>query len=363
MPFPLSDMDGEVLSGFPGDITYIVIVGGCSAPVQLCDPINGCNCPQITANVTAYHPNTDTWTFLAPAPIPRYRHSVAVIGNKLYVIGGRTLDDVIIARVDVYDPANNSWSTESDWPFATSDFSLVVIHDNILIFGGYDQDYTSQKSVSVRLANGTWVNNQVADMFESRGDSCAVENPQGEVWVFGGFDSHSIGGFCTPLNELERYNVTSNSWAIERNLTAAAGDRSCALLHGLVHAFGGEQKDANCSYISTPTASVEVYDPSANTWTVEASLLYRRFRFTAVTWQTPDPNVQLVFLFGGQGSYNQTLSGFPLLSFVTAFSDPVFTATTNALGSTSAGPLPNAAHALSASVFALVALFLIAVNA
>ena len=60
-------------------------------------------------------------------------------------------------------------------------------------------------------------------------------------------------------------------------------------------AIGGEQKDSvvNCSY-SLPVYDVETFDPAANVWIRQRSLLESKFRFDA---EALDGRV---YVFGGQ---------------------------------------------------------------
>ncbi|GIS19025.1 MAG: hypothetical protein CM15mP120_09410 [Pseudomonadota bacterium] len=46
-------------------------------------------------------------------PVPRNQHSVAVINERIYIIGGQFNHDsqqLDQARVDIYDPVSDTWS-------------------------------------------------------------------------------------------------------------------------------------------------------------------------------------------------------------------------------------------------------------
>ena len=51
------------------------------------------------------------WTHAAPLPVPRNQHSVAVINERIYIIGGQFNHDsqqLDQARVDIYDPVSDT---------------------------------------------------------------------------------------------------------------------------------------------------------------------------------------------------------------------------------------------------------------
>lgn len=97
MPIEISDTVAETI----GDKIYIT--GGCSGDQD------GLACPSLNSRVVIFDPIQETFKLGASAPRPRYRHSTGVVGNKLYVVGGRDLTDAVISEVDVYDTLTDTW--------------------------------------------------------------------------------------------------------------------------------------------------------------------------------------------------------------------------------------------------------------
>ena len=95
MPVAVSDMVATPLGN------KIIITGGCSSENERSALDGNFYCTQITNAVSAFIPTSATFSSLPPMPRERYRHSAAVVNNKLYVIGGRDLTDTFIADVDV----------------------------------------------------------------------------------------------------------------------------------------------------------------------------------------------------------------------------------------------------------------------
>ena len=91
-------------------------------------------------NVTAtevYDPATDGWTALAPLPTPRSGGASAVLGGKLYVLGGGLPGDSISAVVERFDPAANAWERLADMPAAITGHRAVAVGDSLYVVGGF----------------------------------------------------------------------------------------------------------------------------------------------------------------------------------------------------------------------------------
>ncbi|WP_128546419.1 Kelch repeat-containing protein [Larkinella soli] len=93
-----------------------------------------------------YDPKADTWKRLADAPRVRDHISAAVVGNKLYLAGGRRSSaktnqvlETTIAEVDVYDFKTGRWETlpsESNIPTKRAGGTAVTLDNKVWIIGG-----------------------------------------------------------------------------------------------------------------------------------------------------------------------------------------------------------------------------------
>lgn len=93
---------------------------------------------------------TKKWTAAAPLPNPRTHMGDAVIGGKIYAVGGQHGHDqnlVTQASVHRWDPATNTWTKVKDLPQARSHISgaTLVLDGRIVVVGG---EIAHNKSVS-----------------------------------------------------------------------------------------------------------------------------------------------------------------------------------------------------------------------
>ena len=72
---------------------------------------------QGTQHLDMYDPNTNTWTEKAPIPAGHSGGAGAVLGQKLYVIGGYDPSTgQYLNSVHAYNPATNTWATRASMP-------------------------------------------------------------------------------------------------------------------------------------------------------------------------------------------------------------------------------------------------------
>ena len=100
----------------------------------------------VVASVDEYDPATNTWRSVRPMLLARNHHASGVVGDKLYVIGGRVASAFIsgtsnnVDLVEAYDPATNLWSARARMPTARSAIAAGVYNGHIIVPGGEVQD-------------------------------------------------------------------------------------------------------------------------------------------------------------------------------------------------------------------------------
>ncbi len=110
-----------------------------------------------------YDPSTNTWTQLPDAPRARDHFHTAIVGNKLYVAGGRdgNIGDNI-AEVDVYDFDSGQWSTlpsnTGDIPTTRSGTATVAVGQFVVVIGGEsNQTLANDEVEALNTATNSWV--------------------------------------------------------------------------------------------------------------------------------------------------------------------------------------------------------------
>jgi N-acetylneuraminic acid mutarotase len=106
IPYTVSDMSATVFPAFSGSKIVsdsIILTGGCSSPNGNEHFEGNFYCNEFTDKVSIFYPSTAKWDddLVPNMLIPRYRHCAVEVKGKLYVVGGRTDNDLAVSQVDV----------------------------------------------------------------------------------------------------------------------------------------------------------------------------------------------------------------------------------------------------------------------
>ena len=248
-------------------------------------------------------------------PSERYRHGAAFVNGKLYLTGGRDLNDTIMEEVIEYDPKDGdlgSWKTlmtlEED--FQVSDHASFGKDGSIYVIGGYDKKYTAKSKVfTINVETKSIVD--LEPMGTKRGDAQAVYYKEGKVegiYAVGGFTHESVKEYCRPLSHAEKYDFKTNKWTEIDSLENERGDKGLVVINGKVLAIGGESKhETLCdettsiepSSHSIAVDDVESFNPQDGDeaeWHVESDFPSFRFRSAAAASE----KLGKVYVFGGK---------------------------------------------------------------
>ncbi len=113
-----------------------------------------------------YDPNTNTWTTLPNAPRARDHAQAALVGNKVYLAGGRRSSgisnqvfDITVPEVDVYDLVNKTWSTlPNNIPTQRAGVSVAVLGEEVVVIGGESmaQGTAHAEAEALNVNTKTW---------------------------------------------------------------------------------------------------------------------------------------------------------------------------------------------------------------
>lgn len=112
-----------------------------------------------------FDPQTGNWTPLEDAPRPRDHFHAAVLGDALYVAGGRLSGGPggtfapLVAEVDVYDFTTGQWSTlpsASDIPTPRAGSAVAVRDDKLLVIGGEGDGQAYDTVEAFDPSTGEW---------------------------------------------------------------------------------------------------------------------------------------------------------------------------------------------------------------
>jgi N-acetylneuraminic acid mutarotase len=100
--------------------------------------IGCCDDEDVLDTLEVYNPATNTWATQAPMHQARSAGRSAVIGDKWYVVGGRTggEDPHDVATLEVYNPMTDTWTTKTPMPTPRRWQAVEAIGGLLYVAGG-----------------------------------------------------------------------------------------------------------------------------------------------------------------------------------------------------------------------------------
>ena len=137
--------------------------------------------------------------------------------------------------------------------------ATAVVGSNLYAITGFNAapDYTA---VNERFNGASWTTMAPIPVPHAQSRGTAVGT---NIYVPGGFNSVSFGG---PLDTMQIYNTTTNTWSAGMTLPAARSGVATATFNGLVYVIGGYNP------VGTGHTEVYIYNPGTNSYTTGAPM-------------------------------------------------------------------------------------------
>jgi len=195
---------------------------------------------------------TDTWSLGNNATVIRSEGGGADVLGLYYSIGGR----VNLVDVEIYDPGSGLWSLGSPMPTPRNQFGVAVVNDRIHVIGGADGGSGPQSGLPLDVhevydpALDTW--STAPPLPVPRSDVTAVVAVGQRIYVMGGFDG-------IERTETFIYDTVSTTWSTGAAMPTARSNAAAGQLAGCAIVIGGYAVGANLDV-------VEIYDPVNDIW-------------------------------------------------------------------------------------------------
>ncbi len=246
----------EVAAAMLGNKIYVV--GGFEKP-SLNNVIN----LSITPSLEEYDSSTDRWTSKTPMPVGLHHVGIGVVGGRMYVIGGYKQSGLSVwgpvATVYAYEPSTDSWSERAPMPTARGALSVTVHDGKLYAIGGYEGKANSAAVEVYDPVRNVWSSR--APLPTPR-DHLATATASGKLYAIGG---RLKGDYHRNLSVTEVYDPGSDRWGRAADLPTARSGITAAEVGGRIYVFGGEGGDG--TYHEN-----EAYDPAREIWQAMAPM-------------------------------------------------------------------------------------------
>ncbi|KAH8283387.1 hypothetical protein KR054_002070 [Drosophila jambulina] len=199
-----------------------------------------------------------------PLAMPRLPHEV------IFAIGGWS-GGTSKGCIETYDTRADRWvNINAEDPAGPRAYhGTAVLGFKIYSIGGYDGVEYFNTCRVFDAVKKKW--SEIAPM-HCRRCYVSVAELDGMIYAIGGYDGHNR------LNTVERYNPKTNQWTIIPPMNMQRSDASACTLQGRIYATGGFNGQECLD-------SAEYYDPNTNVWTRIVNMNHRRSGVSCVAFR------------------------------------------------------------------------------
>ncbi len=197
--------------------------------------VGGQTATGLSDEVLQYTPKQDAWTPIdAPKPTPVIYAGGAVIGNKIYVLGGIGNNGQPSRQFEVLDLQTRQWAALGDLPTTLTGHSVVASEGKLYVFGGRENGEITNHVRVFDPATEAWI--ELPSMPTARTQAAAAFLGD-RIFVIGGYDGQQ------ELSSCESYLVNETKWESCAPMTTARSSFGLAAVGQGLYAVGGGFKD------------------------------------------------------------------------------------------------------------------------
>jgi N-acetylneuraminic acid mutarotase len=193
-----------------------------------------------TNGLWRYSPDERKWTELEGMRLPRGGHGAAVIGDRLYVVGG-TVDFALdqteapTKSMEVYDFSTGEWSEAPGMPTARHHFGVAALDGKLYAVGGREIGDLALDSVErFDPATGRW---ETLPPLPQGSSGLTVAAAGGEIYAIAGADNRDVDGWVTPATWA--FNPERGQWRRAADIEVPRSDQAQAMFDGRIYILGG----------------------------------------------------------------------------------------------------------------------------
>lgn len=197
-------------------------------------------------NIWIFNPAKNAWRKGADIPSDRQRGAagVFVYKNKIYIVNGITDGhyDGHVAWFDVFDPLSNTWSKLPETPHARDHFQAAMVGDKLYVAGGRRSSakinqvfQLTESAVDVfDFKTQTWTTLSNEKNIPTQRAGCTAITVGERVLVMGGESSQKLAH-----SNCEAFNTKTQAWEKLDSLKTGRHGTQAVLLNGRIHIAAG----------------------------------------------------------------------------------------------------------------------------
>ena len=229
---------------------------------------------KLPLHVEVYNPETDTWIQKQDMPVSRFNFDLGVADGRVYIIGGTTGfgagHEQRMDRVDIYDPGTDTWIKGPKMPTRRDPGGVAVVSNRIYVVGGSGWPPAGRGGPYLRVIEEY---NPIGRQWQKKNDMLDIRFAFSTVVVEE--DIYLIGGleiFPKYLATVNVYKPQKEAWLDIPELPTPFSPFGAAAVNGRIYVFGGvgagAQFFSDVLVFDTGSRLVEANDKLSTRWGV-----------------------------------------------------------------------------------------------
>jgi N-acetylneuraminic acid mutarotase len=216
--------------------------------------------------VQVYDVATNVWSMAAPLPVAMHHPVVVGTHGKVFSFGGQ-LTSADTPRTIAYDPATNMWTDLANMPTARGAGACAVVGDKVYIVGGRPPGDNAFEVYDI--PTNMWaVLPDLPQTYPQR-NHIAAAAIDGKIYVAGG--RYNGGSFSDPITDsVDMFDPATGMWSTRAKMLRPRGGVNGIAAYGCFYVWGGESAAAMEPNGVFPDH--DVYNPKTDQWTALARL-------------------------------------------------------------------------------------------
>src|SRR6266850_4568085 len=246
--------------------------------------------------VYEYDPTGNQWTKKKPMPLASHHVSFTEHKGKIYAFGGFVFPQsgppawVPINNAWEYDPANDNWKALASLPTKRGSAVAAVVGDKIYVIGGAanlpgSEAMALMPTVPQGVLGTVEEYDPAANTWRARSpmptprNHAAAGAVNGKIYVIGGRVGAAFIGVASDISVVEEYDPAMDKWSAPRaRMPTTRSALGAGTYNGRIYVAGGEFQDP---HMMATFRSVEAFDPATNTWSIMPSMPVSRHGLAA----------------------------------------------------------------------------------
>jgi len=187
-----------------------------------------------------YNITSSMWEYHSTLESPREEGASAVVGGKMFIIGG-IIDGDQSFSVETWNQEQNSWEPSEDMPEVRVRFCAAAVDARFLaVIGGEMDGEVLDTMKTFDLETKEWRTQAQTLKIARKDHACVATRLDDEegILVTGGVDAEN-----KPLRSVEFFSIPKQEWVTLADLTIPRTEHGVAVVNGIPTAVGGVASD------------------------------------------------------------------------------------------------------------------------